>query len=178
MKRHQHQYIVTIIKIVVSKREITLTRTLLEKHWDTFCQIMSCSHIGNDNRLHIYNTIPPQTRPISSPNNNSTRIPYIVHNNKDTAPTINTTSLSNNATTAVQSFIDNIKDTQHSSPPSPIPDPLNDLPPLRDLSRVEQLLDTIAIPTTVSPRTHASPSNVTPHVDSIPEVADSSLYLP
>ena len=175
MKRHQHQDIVTIIKIVDSKRETTPTRTLLEQHWDTFRQIISCSHINNDNRSHIHNAIPPQTKPILSPNNDSTRIQYIVHNNKDTTPTTNITSPYNNTTTTIQSFIDNIKDIQHSPPSSLVPNPFNDVPPLRDVPRVQQLEDKIDIPTTKSPRTHAFPSNFTPHVEPIPEVADSSF---
>ena len=137
LKRHQHQYIVTTIKIVVSKRETTPTRTLLEQHWDTFRQITSCFRIDNTNRLHIHNAILPPTKPISSPNNDINRIPYIVHNNKDTTTATNAPSPSNNATTAIQSFIDNIKDTQHSSPSSLVPDPLNDFPSLRDLPRVQ-----------------------------------------
>ena len=129
------------LKNVVSKRETTSTRTLLEQHWDKFRQITSCSRINNDNRLHIHNDIPPLTKPISSPNNDRNRIPYIVHNKKDTTTVTNATSPSNNATTAVQSFIDNIKDTQYSPPSSPVQDLLDDLPPLRDLPRVQQVVE-------------------------------------
>ena len=47
-----------------------------------------------------------------------------------------------------------------------------------DLPRVQQVVEKIEIPTTVSPRPHVSPSNVIPHVDSIPEVTDSSFSPP
>ena len=68
---HQQQDLCITIKLVVSKRESTPTRTLLEQYWDTFTQITPCSREDTENNKfsHIYNTTSPITTSSSSSNN-------------------------------------------------------------------------------------------------------------
>ena len=174
MKSRQHQDIVKTIKIVVFKRVITPTKTLLEQHWDTFRQVTSCYHTETKytNLLHIHNVSLPKTNQISLYNNDNTRVPYIDDSNKDTTPATITISLSNNNITPVQYFIGNIQDTQRSHTPLPVQNPLNALP------HVQQLVDKSNISNTVSPLEHASPSNFIPYDDPIPIVNNLSLSTP
>ena len=151
---HQQQDLCITIKLVVSKRESTPTRTLLEQYWDTFTQITSCP------REDIHDTTSPITTSSSSSNNTSSsssnNTSSSSSNNTSSSSSNNTSnSSSNNILPSEQKLADNnpvhttvqsttkyntqspVLDYNITNKPipiiSPVPDPLSVLPPLSKL---------------------------------------------
>ena len=127
---HQQQDLCITIKLVVSKRESTPTRTLLEQYWDTLTQITSCPRADTEKGKfsHIHDTTSPITTSNSSSNNILPSEQKLADNN-----TVTTTVPSTTKNNTQSPLLDYTITNKPIPIRRPVLDPLSAFPPLSKL---------------------------------------------